>query len=40
MQKKIEEHIFQGMQRDMSISKQKAESIRGTNNIRQGYDFV
>lgn len=34
MQKKIEEHIFQGMQRDVSISKQKPEYLWDANNIR------
>jgi len=34
MQKKVEEHIFQGMQRDMSISKQKAEFLWDAHNIR------
>lgn len=34
MQKKTEEHIFQGMQRDMSVSKQKAEYLWDAHNIR------
>ena len=34
MQKKIDQHVFQGMQRDMSISKQKAEFLWDANNIR------
>jgi hypothetical protein len=34
MQKKTDQHVFQGMQRDMSISKQKAEFLWDANNIR------
>ena len=34
MQKKIEEHQFAGMQRDMSISKQKPEFLWDAHNIR------
>ena len=34
MQKKTEEHIFQGMQRDMAVSKQKPEYLWDANNIR------
>lgn len=34
MQKKIEEHQFTGMQRDMSISKQKPEYLWDAHNIR------
>jgi len=34
MQKKIEEHVFQGMQRDTAISKQKAEFLWDAHNIR------
>ena len=34
MQKRVEEHIFQGMQRDMSISKQKPEFLWDAHNIR------
>lgn len=34
MQKKIDQHLFQGMQRDMSVSKQKAEFLWDAHNIR------
>ena len=34
MQKKTDQHVFQGMQRDMSISKQKAEFLWDAHNIR------
>lgn len=34
MQKKTDEHQFTGMQRDMSISKQKAEFLWDAHNIR------